>query len=103
MSARSWSCAVIRTLGELGVVHAEPERPDGYLPAPEVQPADTTGAGDAFVGSLAVLLAIGDQMAVAAERAVGIALPHRAEPRQPGVIPDQGRGSAEVGMVGDAG
>jgi ribokinase len=71
--ASQWSCAVILTLGKLGVVHAEPERPAGYLPAPEVQPVDTTGAGDAFVGSLAVLLAIGDQLAVAAERAVSIA------------------------------
>jgi ribokinase len=56
--------AVILTLGERGALLAEP---DGvtHVPAFEVTPVDTTAAGDAFVGGLAVALAEGRALAEA--------------------------------------
>lgn len=50
--------AVIVTLGEQGVLAVEPQRVEHFL-APRVEAVDTTGAGDAFVGSFAVALAEG--------------------------------------------
>src|SRR5581483_1870138 len=64
--------SVILTLGERGcLVHAggEPTR----LPADAVDAVDTTGAGDAFVGSLAYFLARGEPLLEAAARANRIA------------------------------
>ena len=50
--------AAVVTLGELGAVYAtRGER--GYVAAPSVEPVDTVGAGDAFNGALAVMLAEG--------------------------------------------
>jgi ribokinase len=43
------------------------------LPAEPVEALDTTGAGDAFVGSLAYFLARGEPLTAAAERANRIA------------------------------
>ncbi len=68
-----WSCATILTLGPLGVVFADRGRPAELLAAPTVQAVDTTGAGDAFVGSLSYLLAIGEALPLAVERAVQVA------------------------------
>ena len=64
--------SVVITLGERGCLVATA---DGSfsIPAPVVEVVDTTGAGDAFVGSLAVLLARGLSLAEAAGRAVRIA------------------------------
>jgi ribokinase len=63
---------VILTLGERGslLVTAEGSQ---HVPAPTVRAIDTTGAGDAFVGSLAFYLAAGQPIAAAMERANRIA------------------------------
>ena len=49
---------VIITLGERGSLAAGPDR-IGLIPAFQVQALDTTGAGDAFIGSFAVFLSEG--------------------------------------------
>jgi ribokinase len=61
--------SVIVTLGADGALLATAER-DAAIPAPPAQVADTTGAGDAFVGTLAARLALGDDLAAAARKAV---------------------------------
>ncbi len=63
---------VVLTLGERGsllVGKAETK----YVPAPQVKAIDTTGAGDAFVGSLSYFLALGIPLAEAMQRANQIA------------------------------
>ena len=64
---------VIVTLGERGALLIEKGKDAKHLPAPKVQAMDTTGAGDAFVGSLAYFIAGGRGIADAVERAIGIA------------------------------
>ena len=49
---------VVITLGERGSLAAGPDRID-LIPAFQVQAVDTTGAGDAFIGSFAVFLSEG--------------------------------------------
>ncbi len=49
---------VILTLGEQGAVWIGPEG-SGYQPALKVEAADTTGAGDAFIGALATAICEG--------------------------------------------
>jgi ribokinase len=64
--------SVILTLGERGcLVHTVEETVE--LPAETVEARDTTGAGDAFVGSLAYFLARGRPLADAAARANRVA------------------------------
>jgi len=65
----SGPCSVVVTLGADGAVLADREQVV-HLPAPEVEAADTTGAGDAFVGALAARLAKGDTLVEAASYAV---------------------------------
>lgn len=50
--------SVVVTLGAEGAVFADRDN-SGHLPAPRAEVVDTTGAGDAFVGALAVRLARG--------------------------------------------
>ena len=65
--------SVVLTLGEEGAVHAEPGSPPGHVPARAVAAVDTTGAGDAFVGALAVELAAGRDLRAAVTRATDVA------------------------------
>ncbi|RIH81631.1 Ribokinase [Calidithermus terrae] len=55
---------VVVTLGRQGAVWASPEG-EGYQPAFEVRAVDTTAAGDAFIGALAVALGEGKSLAEA--------------------------------------
>jgi len=60
---------VIVTLGEAGCVWVWPTGFE-HIPAPELQPVDSTGAGDAFNGGLGLALARGDSIARALRQAV---------------------------------
>jgi ribokinase len=64
--------AVVLTLGARGALLVTPDEAT-LLPAPRVTPVDTTGAGDAFVGSLAFFLASGQGLREAVVRAIRIA------------------------------
>lgn len=57
------------TLGKDGAVYADGDA-TSHVPSPEVEVVDTTGAGDAFVGALAVRLAGGDSLEQAVSYAV---------------------------------
>jgi ribokinase len=61
--------AVIATLGHEGVLLVTPEGTT-HVPTVEVAPADTTGAGDAFIGSFAHFLAAGSDVRAALHWAV---------------------------------
>jgi ribokinase len=63
---------VILTLGERGSLLVTAEESQ-HIAAPSVRAVDTTGAGDAFVGSLAYYLAEGQPIAEAVRRANRIA------------------------------
>jgi ribokinase len=54
--------AVVVTAGADGCLVARAEQPPVRVPAPHVAVEDTTGAGDAFVGALAVRLRAGDDL-----------------------------------------
>jgi D-beta-D-heptose 7-phosphate kinase / D-beta-D-heptose 1-phosphate adenosyltransferase len=57
---RRWSCAAVAvTVGERGAVLTRPGRAPSNVPAPRVHGGDPCGAGDAFSGALARLLAAG--------------------------------------------
>lgn len=64
--------AVVLTLGESGCAVAA-EDDELVVPGKRVATVDTTGAGDAFVGTLAVGLARGESLAEAAARANHVA------------------------------
>jgi len=64
--------AIILTLGERGSLLVKAEGSQ-HVPAPSVTAVDTTGAGDAFVGSLAFYLAEGQAVGEAMKRANRIA------------------------------
>ncbi len=63
---------IILTLGERGSLLVTPETVE-HVPAPTVRAVDTTGAGDAFVGSLAFYRAGGDSLPAAMAKANRIA------------------------------
>jgi ribokinase len=59
---------VIVTLGRLGALVVDAQTAQ-HVPGTEVEAVDTTGAGDAFIGALAVALAEGRPLAEAVRRA----------------------------------
>ena len=61
--------AVLITLGGNGVMVADLENAPTHLPGYRVPLADTHGAGDAFIGALALRLAEGDALLAAAQYA----------------------------------
>ncbi|QJX00931.1 ribokinase [Frigoriglobus tundricola] len=63
---------VVVTLGAQGCLVVTRERVEA-IPAPDVEAVDTTGAGDAFIGSLAFFLARGEDVFSAARRATQVA------------------------------
>jgi ribokinase len=65
--------AVVVTLGANGALAVPSDGPAIAVPAALVVPVDTTGAGDAFNGALAVGLAAGQPLGTAARRAVAAA------------------------------
>lgn len=65
--------AALITLGARGCLYVAANGGDEVIPAVEVNVVDTTGAGDAFVGSLGYFLAAGVPMRTAIERANAIA------------------------------
>jgi len=64
--------AVVLTLGERGCLVVTPDL-ERHIDVQPVQAVDTTGAGDAFVGSLAYFLAAGKPLPEAADRANRVA------------------------------
>lgn len=72
--------SVVVTMGAAGAFVAEGDGGPVHVTAAEVEAVDTTGAGDAFVGALAVRLAEGSGLAEAASfasRVAGIAVTKR--------------------------
>ncbi|MGO1770803.1 MAG: ribokinase [Microbacterium sp.] len=55
--------SVVLTLGSAGALVVDGESDVVHVPAHKVRAVDTTAAGDAFIGGLAVRLAIGDALA----------------------------------------
>jgi len=66
------ACSVILTLGDKGSLLVTKEGAE-HVPVESVKPVDTTGAGDAFVGSLAFFIAMGKNIVEAMKRANRIA------------------------------
>ena len=64
--------AVILTLGDRGSLVVTPDSAQ-HVPAQAVKAVDSTGAGDAYVGSLAYFLGLGRPLLEAAQRAGAIA------------------------------
>ncbi len=60
---------VVLTLGARGALVLDGDQPKTVLPAHKVEVVDTTAAGDAFVGALAVALAEGSELKEAARLA----------------------------------
>lgn len=65
--------AALITLGARGCLYVSADGADDVVPTVEVNAVDTTGAGDAFVGSLGYFLAAGVALRTAIERANAIA------------------------------
>jgi ribokinase len=68
--AARFDCAIVVTAGALGCYVEAPGLSGLHCPSPQVPVADTTGAGDAFIGALASRLRAGEDLANAAAFAV---------------------------------
>ena len=82
--------AVVVTMGESGALVIDGDQAT-HVPAPRVDAVDTTGAGDAFCGSLAAGLAGGSSLVDAARDAVQVRLAVDAAPRGARGVPDRRR------------
>jgi ribokinase len=80
------AAAVIVTLGERGAVAVTAAGAE-HFPALAVQAVDTTGAGDAFIGALAVFLAEGLALAESVRRAGAAAALAVTRPGAQGALP----------------
>ena len=80
-----WS--VVITLGPDGAVYTEGDSAE-HVPSPEVNVVDTTGAGDAFVGALAVKLADGASLEEAVSYAVRAGAAAVTKEGAQGALPD---------------
>jgi ribokinase len=90
--------SVIVTLGADGALLAAAEH-DAAIPAPAAHVVDTTGAGDAFVGTLATRLALGDDLGAAASKAVYAAT---TAVTWPGARPDSDSAMGAMPMPAEA-
>jgi len=63
---------VVITLGERGIYWTE-GKTDRFFDAPQVVAVDTTAAGDAFAGALALFMCEGDDIQTAIEKAIKVA------------------------------
>jgi ribokinase len=79
---------VVVTLGGRGALLVPDDGPALLQPPPPVRPVDTTGAGDAFCGALAVALAAGATPAAAVATAVAAAALSTTGPGARGALPD---------------
>ncbi|EWT04764.1 ribokinase [Intrasporangium chromatireducens Q5-1] len=73
LGALSFDGTVVVTLGADGAVVREVGGEPTHHPALSVDPVDTTGAGDAFCGALAVGIAAGRELSDAVRRAIEVA------------------------------
>ncbi len=67
------AAVVIITMGELGVLLLNKEGSSAHIPARKTRAVDTTGAGDAFIGTLAYFLALDKPLQEAIKRANSVA------------------------------
>lgn len=78
--------SIVITLGARGALVAK-DTETTMVPSPPVQPVDTTGAGDAFAGALALRLAAGEELVGAARFACRVGAfsctGHGAQPSYP--------------------
>jgi ribokinase len=84
LAARS----VVVTLGERGALVVPEDGPVLLQAPPQVQPVDTTGAGDCFCGALSSALDRGDTLADAVRYAVTAAALSTTGPGARGALPD---------------
>ena len=80
---------VILTLGERGSLVVTPHSAD-HVPVQLVRAVDTTGAGDAYVGSLAYFLAAGLPLSESARKASAVATRSVLKPGTQTSFPDRG-------------
>jgi ribokinase len=94
--------SVVVTLGARGALLV-PVEGDAVLQAPpDVEPVDTTGAGDCFCGALAQSLARGDLPAEAVRYAVAAAASSTTGPGARGALPDDAAVQALLPLLPEA-
>jgi ribokinase len=91
--------AVLVTLGDRGALLLEGEQAL-HIPAVPVSAADPTGAGDAFIGSLAVFWAGGLPLADAARRAAAVAALSVTRPGAQAAFPSREKADAFLAHLG---